>query len=457
MPPAMLAMVTLLQAYDGRSDADAVEQTVFDRRWQMVLGCLGSEEAAFSQGVLVDFRERLMRHELDRRLLERTVELAQKSGGFCFKQLRVALDSAPLWGAGRVEDTFNLIAHAMRVVVKCAAVASGRNEAEVLEESALRLVGQESVKAALDIDWDAPEAQHEALQRLLAEVERLREWVDVHAGDMKDVPPLKEALTLLAQVVGQDLEPDPGAAGGQRIARGTAKSRRISVTDGEMRHGRKSRSRLFNGYKRHIALDLDHGLVLAVTARPANEPEGHAAADLRADIEVFGSVDELHIDRAYLSSPWIEDHDAGGGTVVAKPYAGSNRGRFPKSAFDIDLAEGLVTCPEQQSAAIKGSLARFPKAVCEPCPRRPSCTASKDGGRSLAIHPHEDLFIRLRTAKQTREGRATLRQRVAVEHGLAHITRRQGPRARYRGTRKNVFDLRRTAAIENLHTINRAA
>jgi hypothetical protein len=48
-----------------------------------------------------------------------------------------------------------------------------------------------------------------------------------------------------------------------------------------------------------------------------------------------------------------------------------------------------------------------------------------------------------------------LRQRTAVEHSLAHIAARKGSQARYRGTRKNLFDLRRAATIQNLEGIQR--
>lgn len=51
VPPALLAMVTLLQAYDQVGDADAVVTAVMDRRWQLVLGCLDATTAPFSQGV----------------------------------------------------------------------------------------------------------------------------------------------------------------------------------------------------------------------------------------------------------------------------------------------------------------------------------------------------------------------------------------------------------------------
>src|SRR6185312_16575733 len=106
VPPAMLAMVAVLQGYHGTSDAEAVELSVVDLRWPLVLDVLGATEPAFSQGALSGFRARLIQHDMDRRLLERTVELAQRTKGFDWKKLpkdlRVAVDSMPLEGAGRV-------------------------------------------------------------------------------------------------------------------------------------------------------------------------------------------------------------------------------------------------------------------------------------------------------------------------------------------------------------------
>jgi hypothetical protein len=164
-PPALLAMVTLLQAYTGLSDAAAVEQSVFDRRWQMVLGCEGVDKPPYSQGTLVDFRRRLIEHDMDRRLVERTVELAKTTGGFGHKALRVSLDSAPLWGAGRVEDTFNLIGHALDMVVQCAAAIQKVRVEAIHAAANLELLGNSSLKAALDIDWDDPDQQQAALPR----------------------------------------------------------------------------------------------------------------------------------------------------------------------------------------------------------------------------------------------------------------------------------------------------
>ena len=120
-----LALATLLQAYCNVGDRDAVELTVMDKRWQMVLDCLGAEQPPFSQSTLFNFRLRLIAHNLDKTLLERTVALAEQTGGFGARQLRAVLDSTPLFGAGRVEDTLNLLGHALRKAVGLAAQELG--------------------------------------------------------------------------------------------------------------------------------------------------------------------------------------------------------------------------------------------------------------------------------------------------------------------------------------------
>ena len=61
----------------------------------------------------------------------------------------------------------------------------------------------------------------------------------------------------------------------------------------------------------------------------------------------------------------------------------------------------------------------------------------------------------LLSAEVRPDGRAKLRERTQVEHALAHVGHWQGRRARYLGTRKNLFDLRRVAVVHNLHVIAR--
>jgi hypothetical protein len=75
-----------------------------------------------------------------------------------------------------------------------------------------------------------------------------------------------------------------------------------------MRHGRKSRSTLVDGYKRHVLTDLDSGLVCAVGITPANAPEATVTSDIAADLAAQDTtLVELHIDRAYLASTMVRE------------------------------------------------------------------------------------------------------------------------------------------------------
>jgi hypothetical protein len=458
VPPALLATVTLLQAYGGVSDAAAVETATVDLRWQLVLGCIGATEAPFSQGVLVSFRERMIEHDLDRKLLERTVALAKETGLFGWQKLKAMLDSSPLLGAGRVEDTWNLIGRALSTVVDCAAAALGLSREAVLKQAGVKLLSGPSLKAALDIDWDDPQEQAMALQQLLGEVDALQAWVAKHAGAKAREAPLKDALHALRRVLEQDLEPDPD--GGVRIRRGVARDRMPSLGDKEMRHGRKSQAKRFNGYKRHIAALAGTDLIAGALVLPANEPERDALEPLLADVARHGDTAELLIDRGYLGSTAIDALRRGGVAIRAKPWPSRNAGRFTKEAFTIDLARREVTCPANQRAHFTGpgSVAHFSAAACDPCGLREACTIAAAGvGRSLTIHPQEELLLELRRVRKTPEGRAALRERVGIEHRLARVGAVQGPRARYKGARKNTLDLRRCAAVTNLQTLARAA
>jgi hypothetical protein len=462
VPPALLAMATLLQAYEGMSDAEAVEMTVVDLRWQMVLDRLGCEEPAFAQGTLAAFRERLIRTDMDRRLLERTVELARKTKAFDFKKLpktlRVAIDSSPLEGAGRVEDTINLLGHAARKVAMCAADLLGWPLERVAKEAGIPVLLEASIKVALDLEWSVPDAKSEAINLLIEQIDALDAWLRNKLPEEMARPPLKEHVETLAQIRAQNLEPDPSGGGRTRIRQGVAPDRRVSIEDSEMRHGRKSKTKLFHGYKRHIGVDLDTQLIVACAVTPANRPEEEAAPALKADIDRQNrAIAALYCDRGYIASPVLSEVVDDGGEVICKPWVPRNGDLFSKADFKINLRDRTITCPAGEVEPIDlGADVEFNPEACDRCELRDQCTTAAPGnGRTVTIADSEFLQQRLRKLTKTRNGRARVRERVAVEHSLAHLGRRQGRRARYRGVRKNLFDVRRTAAVQNLEAVHR--
>jgi hypothetical protein len=460
-PPAMLCMVVLLQGYVGASDAEAVELSLVDLRWQMVLDCLGAVEPPFSQGGLQAFRERMIAHEMDRVLLDRTVVLVRSGvlsdsdGRAVSKALRVAMDSRPLVGAGKVEDTLNLLGHAARSIVRLVSKLTKREPEEICRKAGIPLLLASSIKAGLDIDWSDPKQKAMAVDVVERQVSSLQRWVDRHLDEAVSEP-LRPYIEALTQVQAQDLE--TADDGRKSIRQGVAPDRRISVEDPEMRHGRKSRSQRFDGDKEHIARDLDFPAIVACGVTPANRPEEEAAVPMGKDIERQKlRLVELHIDRAYVNSPVVDDVIAAGGTVFAKPWAQRPHrpGLFSKKDFKIDLRAKTITCPAGEVEPFEpGATVQFDPEACGACKLRSKCTQAASG-RTVSIALDESRQRKFRQLQQSKSGRASLRERTAVEHALAHIAARKGDHARYRGVRKNLFDLRRAATIQNLEGVQR--
>ncbi len=452
VPPAQLALALILQAYTGISDDEVIEVLMMDRRWQLVIDCHDCHKPPFSKGTFVQFRKVLIDKGLDKRLVERTVEIAKKRGGFSSGRLRAALDSSPLWGAAKVEDTYNLLGHTLKKALRVMADAQGCALADVAAQTGTQLLVGSSLKAALDLNWDDPTERKQALELILNTLDTVESELQkkTHTDDIKQA---KETLEVARQIQSQDLTLDTN--GNPTLKKGVPRDRRISVEDPDMRHGRKSRSQRFDGYKRHVLRDLDIGVVRAVGLTPANAPEAQVTEALDIDLKAQKvQLVELHIDRAYLSSQWVKARDENL-QIFCKAWPVRNGERFDKTAFIFDWNQGLIRCPNQVTIPFEqGKVVQFPKQACAVCPLRTHCTTNPKG-RTVSIHPDEALMQELRERQSTVVGRTQLRQRVAVEHTLAHVGHWQGDRARYLGLRKNLFDLRRVAVVHNLHVIAR--
>jgi hypothetical protein len=286
-------------------------------------------------------------------------------------------------------------------------------------------------------------------------VSSLHRWVERHLHEAIFAP-LTPYIQAITQVREQDLEMTKA---GVRIRHGVAPERRISIEDSEMRHGRKSKSKRFDGYKEHIARDLDLPVILACAVTPANRPE-EGAVPIRNDITAQRlELIELHIDRAYVNSPIVADLLKAKGKVFAKPcgFRPVRPGMFTKR-------DSRSTSEPARSCVLRGrSSPSTPAAPSSSIPRHavhaPSAASARrlprgavERSRSPKTKRSRKHFRRL---QQSRPGRQALRERVKVEHALAHVAARKGERARYVGVRKNLFDLRRAAVIQNLEAAQR--
>ena len=215
-------------------------------------------------------------------------------GGFGSSQLRVALDSSPLWGAGKVEDTYNLLGHALRKAVSVIARQQGRGLTEMADEAGAPILKSSSLKTALDLNWDDPIERQNALSIILNSLDSVEEWMQGQS-DCDEIEVAQETLDIARFIESQNVTLD--SQGAPILTKGVAKDRRISIEDPDMRHGRKSRSKKIDGYKRHVLKDLDIGVVRAVALTRANTPESAATVDLESDLRFQNPhLAELHKD-----------------------------------------------------------------------------------------------------------------------------------------------------------------
>lgn len=273
---------------------------------------------------------------------------------------------------------------------------------------------------------------------------------------------------LLSKILGDDLDVDD--QGEPQIAQGTAPDRIISVTDPEMRHGRKSQAHRFNGHKVMVVTEESSELVVDIADVPAPGSDGqHLLPAIRrieahSDLEVeraladgtFGSGDNRATCAAELDHP----------VDLLSPVARPPDAEVAKSAFQIDLEAETATCPQGETVSAKPAKDErgrpiltlvFPRATCEACPLFTRCVRSKTAGRTVRTHAHEAYLQTARARQETAEFKAWYVRRGAIERKIGEGAR-HGPRnTRYLGHRKRQLQRLWTGAMLNVKRLLKLA
>jgi hypothetical protein len=486
VPPSVVAVVMVLQRLEGLSDREATDRYCFDTRWRYAAGVGGYDNdgwTSFSHTVLVDMRERLRNSVAPNRIFDVARDAAKEAGLIGRKRV---LDSTPLYDAVATMDTVTLIRSAIRGLLK----AADEDMATELRQ-AMSSDDDYANSAKPMIDWD-----DETAREALIDSRAKDAYACLLVLDGAELGPvLTQAGALLATVVGQDLE--EGADGVFRIARGVAKDRIISTVDSEARHGHKTQSRKFDGFKGHLAIDPDSEIITATTVTPGNAGDASVAEELIADLfDEEGAPNDTALDteptaqnstatpsdqsdvtadprhdaaedgpdrravygdNAYGTGPFHERLEAAGIDSRCKTQDPCAKGElFTKDRFDINLAGDTVTCPAGVTVTIKrhrrgGGLAQF-KEACASCPMQAQCTSSTTG-RTISINAHEEALARARARQQGRRWRDDYQgTRPKVERKIAHLMGRKhgGRNARVRGTKRIGDDFALLAAAANL-------
>jgi hypothetical protein len=475
VPARVVAVVMLLQAYEGLSDREACDRLAFDLRWKAAAG-LAVSAGAFHPTVLVGMRNRLRASDRPRRLFDDVNATARAAG--LLRGRRRVLDSTPLLDAVATQDTVIQLRACIRTVLTAADRAdpglATAIRAGLARDDDYATVGKPPC------DWDDPKAREVLVDGLVRDAQAVLGVLD--GRDLGGA--LAQAAELLGLVAGQDVA--AGEDGVFRIVRGVARDRLISTVDVQARHGHKSRARTFDGYKSHLGVDPDVELITGVAVPPANTPDREVIDELLDEpvIGVAGTADaqsgaadpathtdtdtdsdsaghsgtkdiEVYGDSAYADGATLEAQRARGRDMRTKVPPVRNPNGYSKDRFTIDLAAGTVTCPADHTVTIgkraRHRTARF-GALCASCPLRADCTMARRG-RVISIHPHEAALQHAKTRQKDPAWQQDYRtHRPIVERKISHFTRRPwgGRRARCRGQNRILTDVLTRASVSNL-------
>ena len=276
---------------------------------------------------------------------------------------------------------------------------------------------------------------------------------------------LHEAAALLERLLMQDIE---RREEGTTLKQGVSPDRVVSVHDSEMRHGRKSEKRRFDGHKAHLAVDPESQLITAADVLAGNAPDHERALELveQAEANADVMVEEVVGDCAYGDGNTRKTFAEAGRKLVAKVATRRGGAQFPKEDFLIDLESMSCVCPAGQHTQKVVSISsgdrygapgvplrafRFEAAVCDACPLRSSCMRAQPGkGRLVMIHPQEALLQEARAFQQSEAFTPYRKLRQAAEHRLARLMQLGARQARYFGRTKTLFQLLMAATVANL-------
>jgi len=468
VPPGLLANALLLQTHDRVSDEEAKLRADFDIRWKVALG-ITVDEKPFAKSTLQLFRAQLVIHEKAREVFNHSLQFAKNTGYLKGRRVKAAVDTTNILGRGAVKDTYNLLADGIVQLVRVFASTEGKKAKDWAREHGLERYFGSSVKGEAEIDWDNEKARLAFLESIVANADRVLEMArQAQAGEPEESTRRKrivEAAELLGQLLLQDVERKEDKVA---LKQGVSRDRITSVHYPEMRHGRKSSSKRFDGHKAAVIVDTDNQLITGADVIPGNASDNTGVLDLvkQSEENTGMEVEETIGDAVYGDGATRQAFVDEGRTLIAKVPDRPNKAYFPKEDFQIDLENETCTCPAGQVTQAKRRLKShsdgqggwqrpwgfaFDDGICRACPLRSQCVSGKKGkGRTVSLHPQEALLQQAR-ALQHSEAFAEYRKRRQVsEHRLARLVQLGVRQARYKGRDKTLFQVLMAATVANL-------
>jgi DDE family transposase/transposase-like protein DUF772 len=463
--PVLLLGVSILQFLDGEPDRAAVEMIKYHAGWNFALNRqLG--DPAFHSTTLVNFRQRLLDHDLSavgfQAILDGLVE-----AGLVARHTRQRLDSTQMFARVSRMSRLECVRETLRL---------GLEELETTVASLPRpewwpVLWERYVESKLDYRAETA-VLRQKMNMAGADAAQLLAWV----RQLSDPQPAKgEQLKLLQRVFSEHFELNEAGQLQQREAQppGAVQNPHDPeaqwATKGQGKHRKEH-----VGYKVQVAetvseTTVDKGeptanFITAVVAQSATGSDD-AGLPLVEQHQVQLGLEKPHewyLDGAYVSAERLAQAQAEGRQLIgpAQP-APKKDGRFSVEEFQVSVEERRAVCPAGQTSTQCSRLEeeaghrvtyRFEfTSHCHNCPLRDRCLGKDQRHRTITVGQYHTHLQARRQEQRTEAFKIKAQRRNAIEGTQSELVRAHGlRRARYLGLAKAGLQSNFAAAACNL-------
>jgi len=464
--PVRLALITLLQFWEGLTDRQAADASRTRIDWKYLL-CLDLTDPGFDHSVLSEFRTRLLNHGAERRLFETVITIARnrgllKAGG------HQRSDSTHILGAMRAMTRLEIVTETVRHALNILATAvpdwlRAHTTPDWVDRYGLRASEFRLPKSQTKRQAWAEQIGADGKMLLTAV------YAATASADLRTIP----AVEILRQVWVQNFivvdntliwrENDNIPPTGRYIG---------SPYDTDVRYAMK-RETYWIGYKLHLTEtygDDQPNLITNVETTNAAISDDAVTETIHASLAEHDLVPDIHVaDTGYVNATLFVSSQTTYGIDLIGPTRGDNHWQakdgagFAARDFTIDWELQQAICPMgKTSNSWTPAIDRFKKPVikikfattdCQACARCENCTRSTPSRRTITLRPqaqHEAL-LEGRKREQTAQCKAEYAQRAGVEGTISQSVRTGEIRhARYLGQAKTHLQHLMTAAIMNV-------
>jgi hypothetical protein len=453
MEPELFIRVSMLQALYAVSDEDAVDEACTNMAWKWFLGLEVEAPAGFDDSTLSKTRVRYAKKQL-LGLVQVQLTQAQAQGlvkaegstHFIDSAMSIA-DAAVLKAVELVRRICGKLREALHPVLSQETAERLAQTDATLRKDTSWLLSSELKEACLK-KWSEHCAELIGLaERLLAEPGAPGELGDWARHEKRILRQLEIAQHFLS-----DQAPKAASEKKDKLA---------SPTDPEARHSNRKHDGPKLGYRLHVEMDEESGLVVGLKGTASNCEDGTALQELVTQAEEQGLKPKaLAADSAYADGSnraFLKDHGIEQYIPQPRPKP-SKKGWYIATDFAYDPQAHTVTCPagavcsnahEQKTKG--GWNFYYALALCAKCPKREKCLGeAPKHGRAVYVSAHRPLLDEARQRQQTDEHKDALRRRMKIEHKLQRMLNVMGLRhCRYRGLGRFEIQLALVALLVN--------